>query len=312
MKEESILVTGGCGFIGSHLVDRLIEDGMDVVVVDDLSTGNHENLHNKAAFHQGDIAGYNFIEGIFTQHNIKYVIHQAAKINHSLYMEDPIRDIHTTVIGTVNLIKCCLKYKVKKFIFASSVAVYGQPMKLPVFENDLLNPIYSYGIAKKCAEDYICFYSKNYGLTYDILRYSNVYGPRQPIYGEVGVIAIFTDNFIKNKQFIIYGTGDNLRDYIYIDDAVDTTILAMKHNDSNILNIGVGKGVSVNRLFNIFKSLDNYILFHNKPERVGELGSFYCDINRVKFLFNWRPKVSIEEGIKKTILFYSNGKEGSS
>ncbi|MBW8000464.1 MAG: SDR family NAD(P)-dependent oxidoreductase [Planctomycetes bacterium] len=306
MEKGDILVTGGCGFIGSHLVNRLINEGHSVVVADDLSTGTLENLNSKAVFCQGDVSDGSFVENVFSSHKIRYIIHQAAKINHSLYGEDPERDINTSVLSTINLIKCSLKHKAERFVFASSVAVYGQPKELPLSENGPAKPVYSYGIAKKCAEDYVRFYAKNYGLDYSILRYANVYGPRQPIYGEVGVVAIFTDNFINEKQFVIFGTGENLRDYIYVDDVIDATLLSMNAPRNNTLNIGCGEGVSVNRLWDIFKSLDSGILCQNKPERTGELGNFYCDVTKAKNLFNWCPKVQIEEGIKRTLEFYKS------
>lgn len=304
-KENTVLVTGGAGFIGSHIVDRLLSYGNEVVIVDNLSTGKKENINPKAIFYSIDIADEKALKCIFEQHKIASVIHQAAKINLNVLLEDPSNDIKSSVLGTLNLLNLCVSSKIEKFVYASSVAVYGRPRKLPVSETDELIPIYSYGIAKKCAEEYVRYYSEYYGMNYTILRYANVYGPRQPIYGEVGVIAIYTDRAIKGEPLIIYGDGAHLRDYIYIDDVVDVTLKMLKGSDREIFNVGCGVGISVKEVFENFGSSSGKMLNHKyEPERVGELGFFYCDISKLTKTMQWSPTVTIKEGICRTLSYY--------
>lgn len=306
-NQDNVLVVGGAGFIGSHIVDRLLSCDSNVIIIDDLSTGKKENVNSKAVFYNTDITDEDTIKAIFKDHKIDYVIHQAAKINLNVMLEDPVKDIKSSVLGTLNLLNLCVSFKVRKFVYASSVAVYGRPKRLPVSENDELIPVYSYGIAKKCAEEYIRYYSDYYGLNYTILRYANVYGPRQPIYGEVGVIAIYTDRVTKGEPLIIYGDGAHLRDYIYVDDVVDVTLNALGDNDREIFNVGCGTGVSVKEVFENFCSSSGKMLNQKyEPERVGELGFFYCDISKLTKAMQWSPKVSIKEGICRTLSYYSN------
>lgn len=304
-KESVVMVTGGAGFIGSHVVDRLLSFGYKVVIVDNLSTGRKENINADAIFYNVDIANQDALSTIFKDNTIDYVIHQAARINLNVMLEEPLKDVQNSVLGTLNLLKCCVAFGVKKLIYASSVAVYGKAKRLPVAETDELVPIYSYGIAKKCAEEYVRYFSDYYELNYSILRYANVYGPRQPIYGEVGVIAIYTDRAIKGEPLIIYGDGHHQRDYIYIDDVVDITLKMMGIGDKETFNVGRGVGRSVKEVFGYFCSVSGKTLPHEyKPERVGELGFFYCDISKLSIVIRYSPKVSIEEGIYKTLSYY--------
>ncbi|MBI4825112.1 MAG: NAD-dependent epimerase/dehydratase family protein [Nitrospirae bacterium] len=302
---KCVLVTGGAGFIGSHIVDRLIASGNEVIVADDLSTGKKENLNPAAIFYDLDIKDLDALRPVFEKHRIDHVIHEAAKINLNVMLEDPYNDVHSSIISTINLLKCSAEFKVLKFIYASSVAVYGKPSKLPAAETDELQPVYSYGIVKKCAEDYVRYFSDNYGLNYSILRYANVYGPRQPIFGEVGVIAIYTDKVLKGEPLVIFGNGNHLRDYIYIDDVVDVTLKTLEAGDRETFNIGRGAGVSVNTVFDNFQHcLGKKIEFLNKPERVGELGRFFTDSGKAEKLLGWKAAIGTEEGIKRTMDYY--------
>lgn len=304
LKKSTVLVTGGCGFIGSHVVDKLIENGYTVIVLDDLSTGSINNCNPNAVLHQGDVCDEFFIKKIFQQYEFDYVIHQATTINTNALHEEPLHDVKSSVNSTIILAKNCIKHKVKNLIFASSVAVYGRPESLPANENSPINPIYSYGIAKYTAEAYLKYFFTYYGLNYQILRYANVYGPMQPIYGEVGVIAIFTDRLIKNKELIIFGDGEHLRDYIYISDVVDFTLLSVKFKSPNVFNVGCGVAVSVNEVFGEFQENDPQIeKAINKPERFGEIGNFYIDISKA-LATGWAPKVNLKKGIAMTISFF--------
>jgi UDP-glucose 4-epimerase len=306
IEKNIVLVTGGCGFIGSHIVDRLVSDGYVVVVLDDLSTGSIDNLNKEAIFYQGDVSDQLFVNKVFDQHQISYVVHQATKINTNALHEDPLRDVRSSIDSTILLAGNCVKHKVKKLIYASSVAVYGRAEELPALESSLLEPIYSYGIAKYSAESYLKYYSIYYDLDYQILRYANVYGPRQPIYGEVGVIAIYTDRLIKGEQLIVFGDGKHQRDYIYVSDVVDFTVQSMKFRESSTYNIGRGIPVTVNELFTIFQKYDpEHKDALRKPERFGEIGSFYSDVSRA-LNTGWKIKVDLEQGISKTIDYFNS------
>ena len=301
IRKNTILVTGGCGFIGSHVVDRLVEDGYVVVVLDDLSTGSMNNLNPNAIFYQGDVCDEYFISKIFEQHKFDYVVHEATTINTNALHESPLHDLRSSANSTIILAEHCIKYNVKNFIFASSVAVYGRPESLPADENSPIDPIYSYGIAKYTAESYLKYFHTYYGLNYQILRYANVFGPRQPIYGEVGVIAIYTDRLIKGKELIIFGDGEHQRDYIYVSDVVEFTVKSIQFNTPSVYNIGRGVPVTVNEVFTEFQANDpQHKQAIHKPERYGEIGNFYSNID-CALSTGWSPKITLMAGIKDTI-----------
>ena len=303
-NKNTVLVTGGCGFIGSHVVDSLINDSYEVVVLDDLSSGTMDNLNKSATFYQGDASDNYFVDKVFEQHKFDYVIHEATTINTNALQEEPLHDLKSSVNSTIVLAKNCIKYNVKNFVFASSVAVYGRPESLPADENSLIDPIYSYGIAKYAAESYLKYFYTYYDLNYQILRYVNVFGPRQPIYGEVGVIAIYTDRLIKGKELIIFGDGEHQRDYIYVSDVVDFTLKSIQFSTPSVYNVGRGVPVTVNEVFAEFQVNDPQ---HNqptyKPERYGEIGNFYSNID-CALSTGWKPKVTLKEGIKETIDYF--------
>lgn len=303
-ETKAVLVTGGCGFIGSHVVDRLIEDGYSVIVIDDLSTGHMNNLNPDALLYQGDVSDEYFVNKIFEQHKFDYVIHEATTINTNALHEIPLHDLKSSANSTVVLAESCVKYNVKNFIFASSVAVYGRPESLPAAENSLVDPIYSYGIAKYTAESYLKYFFTYYGLNYQVLRYANVFGPRQPIYGEVGVIAIYTDRLIKGKELVIFGDGGHQRDYIYVADVVEFTVKSMQFDTPSVYNVGRGVPVTVNEVFTEFRANDpQYKQAVHKPERYGEVGHFYSNIDRA-LSTGWSPNVTLKAGIKNTIDYY--------
>ena len=303
-RKHIVLVTGGCGFIGSHVVDRLIEENYAVVVLDDLSTGTMGNLNPDAIFYQGDVSDKYFVNKIFEQHKFDYVVHEATTINTNVLHEEPLHDLKSSVNSTIILAESCVKHNVKNFVFASSVAVYGRSESLPAAENSLINPIYSYGLAKYTAESYLNYFSTYYGLNYQVLRYANVFGPRQPIYGEVGVIAIYTDRLIKGEELIIFGDGEHQRDYIYVADVVGFTLKSMQFSTPSTYNVGRGVPVTVNEVFAEFQINDPH---HNqaiyKPERYGEIGNFYSNID-CALNTGWSPKVTLKSGIKETINYF--------
>ncbi len=295
------LVTGGAGFIGSHLGDRLIKDGHSVSVIDDLSTGKLQNLNAKSTFYKLKIETKK-IEEVFIKERIDYIFHLAAQIDVRKSLANPILDITSNIIGTVNLLNFSVKYKVRKFIFASSGGVmYGNTDK-PAKETDKVNPESPYGIDKLTGENYIKLYSSVYGLNYTILRYANVYGPRQDPLGEAGVCAIFAGNILNKKESILYGFGKMIRDYVYVDDVTDANILSIEKGNNQTLNIGTGIETTVNKLFSTMKEITGYSLSPiYKPKRKGELEKNYLNPEKARKILGWSPKTELKEGLEKTI-----------
>lgn len=252
-----ILVTGGAGFIGSHVVDAYITKGCEVVVVDNLSTGQKNNIHPKAKFYSCDINSPDLL-AIFQNEQPEIVNHHAAQMNVRYSVENPITDAQINVLGLLNVLNCCIQSKVKKIIFISSGgAMYGDAETIPTPESSSPEPLSPYGLAKFVGEEYVRLYHRLYGLNYSILRYANVYGPRQNPHGEAGVVAIFIDRLLHGKQPIIYGDGNQTRDYIYIADVVDANLLCMTKGDCMAFNIGTGKETSVNELLEILLAVMN-------------------------------------------------------
>jgi UDP-glucose 4-epimerase len=305
-----ILVTGGAGFIGSHLVDALIERGYQVIVIDNLSTGKKENINKKAKFYKIDICSPKIVE-IFKNEKPQICFHLAAQINIRKSVEDPIFDAKVNILGSLNIIQNFIGYRTSnighsKFIFASSIAVYGEPKKLPIDENHPLNPISSYGIAKLTIENYLKLYSAR-GLNFVILRFSNVYGPRQRSNGEGGVISIFIDRILKGKKPIIFGDGTQTRDFLYVKDAVKALILSMKANPGSVYNVGANEEMKIKEVLNkISTLLGKRVEPIFKPRSKGEILKSRVDYSKIKKELSWRPKYNLEKGIKETIKFLSN------
>ncbi len=307
-----ILVTGGAGFIGSHIVDKCISNGWDVVVVDNLLSGKKENVNPKAKFYNLDITDYNKLKEVFEKEKPEVVDHHAAQIDVRKSVETPQIDANINIIGSLNLLELSVKFGVKKFIFASSGGtIYGEcKNKKPPNENSLVSPLSPYGCAKLSVEYYMNYYNKVFGLNTVSLRYANVYGPRQDPFGEAGVIAIFVKRMLEGKEVYIYGDGKQMRDFVYVEDVVDANIKCIVRDIKYaIYNVGTGKATSINKLFGVLKKLTNY---NNspiyKPVRKGELIKSYLDISKIKKELNWQPKTKLEEGIKKVIDYLNNGK----
>ncbi|MBA2857939.1 UDP-glucose 4-epimerase [Methanococcus maripaludis] len=289
-----ILVTGGAGFIGSHIVDILIENGHDVSILDNLSTGNEKNINKSAKFIKGDILDKNLDLTGF-----ECVIHEAAQINVRTSVENPTFDGNINILGTVNILEKMKEYGVKKIIFSSSGgAVYGEPEYLPVDEKHSLKPLSPYGLSKFCAEAYIKLYNRLYDIEYCILRYSNVYGERQDPLGEAGVISIFIDKMKKGEAPVIYGDGNQTRDFVNVKDVAKANLMAL-YWKNDVVNIGSGKETSVNELFKIisFETGFNKNPIYKK-EREGEVYKIYIDYSKAKSL-GWIPEVELKDGIKE-------------
>ena len=299
----NVLVTGGAGFIGSHVVEGLLKEGLSLIVVDNLSTGKIENLNPNALFYQQSIEDEEMMERVFMLHKPAYIFHLAAQSSVSVSVRNPVEDAKTNILGTLVLLQKSVKYGVKKFIFSSTGgAIYGDNVKIPTPETEVPNPISPYGIAKLSVEKYLDFFSKEYGLEYVSLRYSNVYGPRQDPYGEAGVVAIFINRMLKGEKVTIFGDGEYVRDYVYVDDVVRANILAMEKGKNVVLNIGTGRGTTVNELFMMLKSITGY---SDEPEyappRKGDVRKSILDCSKAKEILGWEPEVSLEEGLRRTV-----------
>jgi UDP-glucose 4-epimerase len=302
-----ILVTGGAGFIGSHLVDRLIKEGHEVVVIDNLSTGKKENLNSKAKFYKIDIRSPK-ISQIFKKEKPEVVFHYAAQIDLRRSVENPIENAKINILGTLNILENCKKLKVKKLIFASTGgAIYGDADILPTPETYSELPLSPYGIAKLTIEKYLNYYYKIFGLPFVSLRLANVYGPRQNPKGEAGVIAIFTDKMLFKKQPIINSNGKQTRDFVFIDDVIEANILAMESNKIGIFNIGTAKETDINTIFKKLKELTGSKCKEiHGPEKEGEQKRSCLDYSKAKTELSWQPKYSLEGGLTKTVEWFKN------
>lgn len=298
----NVLVTGGAGFIGSHIADLFTKKGYGVTIVDNLSNGDIKNINPKAKFYQIDILDN--LDIIFKKEKFNAVVHNAALIGITKSRVKPKLYRKVNVRGTINLLECCRKFDVKKFIYASSCAVYGNPIYLPCDEKHPKNPANPYGASKVEAENNIIDYSNRYGISYTILRYSNVYSPRQnPLNG--GVVAKFFDKIRTNKKPTIFGDGKQTRDFLFAEDAALANILALKAKNS-IFNIGSGEQTSVNRLCKeMEKALNKKIeLIYSEP--LEEIKDMYLDVSLAKKQLRWSPKTGLREGIKKTYLSFTS------
>lgn len=298
-----VLVTGGAGFIGSHVVDHYLKKGYKVAIVDSLNTGRKENINKKARFYHVNITNKKELRDVFEDFKPNFVNHHAANPQVRTSIKKPIYDAKTNILGSINLIDLAKEFKVKKFIYINSGgAGYGEPKKLPVPETHPIAPLSPYGASKHVVEDYLNVYNFLYGLEWVSLRYANIYGPRQDPHGEAGVIAIFIGRLLKGERPKIFGDGNNTRDYVYIDDAARINLLATsKKTKSKVFNVGTNKQASVNEVFStIAKALKSDI----KPIQVKEaqeVEHIRLDIRRAKRELGWQPKVSLKQGIEKTV-----------
>jgi len=318
LEHRTIIVTGGAGFIGSHLVDALIKRGHRVVVIDNLSTGKKENINKKAKFYKIDICSPKIGE-IFKKEKPGIVFHFAAQINVRKSVENPLFDAKVNILGSLNVIQNFLQLRTSRFkprtsnlehqtfIFASTGgAIYGEAKKIPTPENYPANPISPYGIAKLTVENYLRFYKENFGLKFISLRFSNVYGPRQDPKGEAGVVAIFIDKLLKKERPTIFGDGNQTRDFIFVEDAVSACLKAMEYKGKKeIFNIGTGIETSINKLYEIIsKLLKTKIKPKYAPEKPVDLKRSCLDISLAKRELKWRPKFDLEKGLERTVKFF--------
>jgi len=298
-----ILVTGGAGFIGSHVTDRFVASGHEVAVLDNLSTGFREFVNSKARLFQVDLADANAVEACVAEFRPEIVDHHAAQIDVRKSVSEPRADATTNILGSLALLESCTRHGVRKVIYASTGgALYGEARFLPATEEHPVNPEAPYGASKHTVEHYLYIWKLLHGLDYTVLRYPNVYGPRQNPHGEAGVNAIFIGLMLDGKRPRIFGTGDQLRDYLYVDDVVAANLLALERGSGEMVNIGTGVGTSVN---DIFRELQRQMGFREEPiyeaPRPGEIQRIYLDAARAKQVLGWTPNVTFAEGLRRTI-----------
>lgn len=308
-----IVVTGGAGFIGSNLVDALLEDGHTVLVIDNLSTGKFENLYrvkdaarqNRFAFHQVDIRDSAAVVA-FKGQNPDVVMHLAAQADVRYSVKYPVEDADHNILGTINLLQMAMESGVKKFVFTSSGGcIYGEPTDLPVSEEAPRRAACPYGVSKNVAEGYLRYYSDEYGIAYTTLALANVYGPRQNPFGEAGVVAMFLGKILKGETPVIYGDGEQTRDFVFVDDVVNAYRLSLEAGDGELFNIGTGVETSVNQ---IYRHLADICDFEADPEyappRTGELARIALDAGKAAELLKWSPSTSIRQGLELTARWY--------
>ena len=301
-----ILLTGGAGFIGSNIVDSLISSGHDVVIVDNMSRGKKANINPEATFYEMDILSPE-MDDIFNKEKITHLIHHAAQIDVQHSIQDPIFDASNNISGTIKLLEYCKKYDLEKFIYASSAAVYGDPDYLPVNEKHPIKAMSPYGISKHTPEHYIKMYHKLYGLKYTILRYANIYGQRQDPKGEGGVISIFIDKMLAGLQPIIFGDGEQSRDFIHVNDIVNANLKALEKGDNQLVNISCNTQNTVNDIYQIINDLLHTQLEPiYKEERKGDIRHSYLDNTKALKVLNWEPEYNLREGLKLTIDYYAD------
>jgi UDP-glucose 4-epimerase len=298
-----ILVTGGAGFIGSNVVDRFLAHGHEVAVLDDLSTGFREFVDPRVSFHHASITDPAAVERVLAGFRPEVVDHHAAQIDVRRSVSDPAFDAEVNVVGGIRLLEACTRHGVRKFVYASTGgAIYGEGRRLPAAEEHPVNPEAPYGASKHALEHYLYLWKLLHGLDYTVLRYPNVYGPRQNPHGEAGVNAIFIGLMLAGKRPRIFGTGEQVRDYLYVDDVVEANVAALTAGSGEILNLGTGIGTSV---LDIVRGLNGILGTSiepvHEPARPGEIQRIYLDAARARRVLGWAPTVAFPEGLRRTV-----------
>ena len=301
----NILVTGGAGFIGSNVSDAFINEGHHVIILDNFSSGKQENVNPKAKVYRMDIQDPS-VENIFRDEKIEVMCHHAAQMDVRRSVADPKFDASVNVLGFINLMEYGRHYGLKKVIFSSTGgAIYGEQDHFPADELHPLRPLSPYGITKLTTEKYLFFYKESYGIDHVILRYANIYGPRQNPHGEAGVVAIFTERMLKGEQPAINGDGKQTRDYVFVGDVVQANLFGLKYSGSNIFNIGTGIETDVNQLFQHVKKLTGSKCEEKHlPAKAGEQMRSVISSKKITEMLGWKPTVTLEEGLKRTVAFF--------
>ncbi len=298
-----ILVTGGAGFIGSNIADALVRYGHEVAVLDDLSTGKEKNVSDGIKLYRADILDNDALTRIFDEFRPEVISHQAAKADVRESLAKPQYYAEVNIIGSLNVLENARRVGTRKVIYAGTGgATYGEPQYLPVREDHPVNPLDPYGASKHHVEHYLFLYKYNYGLTYTVLRYPNVYGPRQNPFGEAGVIAIFTYKMLKGETPVINGKGDKERDFCFVGDVARANVLALDRGDNQIYNIGSGVGTNINTIYEKLQQATGFDKpVHYAPDKPGEVYKIYLDASKAGKDLGWEANVGLDEGLKLTV-----------
>lgn len=301
-----VLVTGGAGFIGSHLVDRLVQEGHDVVVVDNLSTGKRKNVNRAATFYKADIQSSR-LERVFRNERPSVIMHLAAQMNVRRSVDDPMFDASVNILGTLNVIEQAARHGARKVVFASSGgAIYGEQDIFPAPESHPTRPLSPYGISKLSGEHYLSYYQRASGIQAVSLRFANVYGPRQDPEGEAGVVAIFIQKMLTGEQPVINGNGRQTRDFVFVEDVVEANLLVMGQGIEGVFNVGTSSETTVNELFAILKELTKSDCKEvHGPAKKGEQLRSTIDATKLRQQLGWEPKVGLSDGLRKTVEYFS-------
>lgn len=307
-----ILVTGGAGFIGSHVADAYLDQGHDVHILDDLSGGRKDNVPAGAPLHPYDIRSKEAADLIRSE-RFDVICHHAAQMDVRRSVADPSFDADVNIRGFLNLMEAGRESGLKKVVFASTGgAIYGEPEYVPQDEKHVLQPLSPYGITKLTTEKYLFFYEKQYGIQHVVLRYANVYGPRQNPYGEAGVVAIFTERMLDGKQPVIYGDGMQTRDYVFVADVVKANVLALRYESSGIFNIGTARETSVNELFRVIRDqIDESIPEEHAEGKPGEQRRSILSFVHSENTLGWKPIVQLEAGLERTVEWFRERRDAT-
>lgn len=302
-----VLVTGGAGFVGSHVVDALIEAGHQVVIVDNLwehGGGKMENINPKAGFHRMDIRDP-ALQKVFEEEQPEVICHLAAQHSVKISTDDPAHDASVNILGLINLLQNATRFGVRKIIFSSSGATYGTVEKMPVDESTTQNPESPYGTTKMASEFYLRFWKNMYGLDFTILRYGNVYGPRQDPLGEAGVIAIFARQILLNEPVRIDWDGEQQKDYVYVGDVARANLLALDAGGGEVYCIAYGQGTSVNALYaGLVSEIGHEVEIRRAPKRPGDIYLTYFDCSKAFHELGWEAEIGLQEGLRLTVEYF--------
>jgi UDP-glucose 4-epimerase len=303
----NILVTGGAGFIGSHIVDAYIREGHRVVVLDNLSSGKREQVHPDATFYALDLMDPE-IKDIFKQENIEVINHHAAQISVAQSVANPSFDAEINIVGSLKLLELAATHQVRKFIFASTGgALYGEQDYYPANEEHPTLPLSPYGIAKLTVERYLNYFRENFNVLPTVLRYSNVYGPRQDPHGEAGVVAIFCKRLVNNQNLVINGDGEQTRDFVSVFDVVNASLKALSENCQGTYNVGTGEETSVNTIAaSLIKASGKALSPQHNPPLMGEQRRSSIDYGKFNRDHGWQPAQPLDEGLKNTFDFFAH------
>ena len=297
----NVLVTGGAGFIGSHVVELLLEQGHSVGVVDSLSTGKKEFVSPSVKLFPVDICSP-AVEAAFP--GVEAVIHLAAQASVSKSLTDPDKDAETNILGTVRVLKCCQKYNVRKIIYATTAAEIGEPEIIPIDEKHPVRPLSPYGLSKAGGEEYVRWYGRQYQIPFTILRYANVYGPRQDHSGEGGVVAIFVSRCLSGAPLTIFGAGTQTRDFVFVKDVAQATVRMLTQGEGKKYNVGSGKETSILELSGMIQELLRKVPVQHLPVRAGDIQRSVFSIHAITHETGWKPEKNLRDGIQETIAYH--------